>query len=148
MLIPKDQMKSTAQIHRDRDKKCIICQKPITKFKGVGANKLCREHQIEERNWGGEGMGRIDRPHTFHRKFECDECHTNILEDKRLDKITDKEVKFRIARTLIHGDHIIRRADGGDDSAENIRSLCYVCHSIKTISEKDYLKKNLKLTQE
>jgi len=43
----------------------------------------------------------------------------------------------------MHGDHNgLRKADGGDDSEENVKALCYVCHAKKTILNEDY-KKNL-----
>jgi 5-methylcytosine-specific restriction endonuclease McrA len=45
-------------------------------------------------------------------------------------------------RGVMHGDHIIRKSDGGADTAENINSLCCRCHMIKTYKEKDYLKGN------
>lgn len=108
-------------------------------MKGIGESILCREHQLEQREYGG--MGRIDRPHTFHRKFECDECGYNPKEDERLADITDKEIKHRVMRMLMHGDHAVeRKADGGGDSAENIRSLCYVCHAKKTALNEDWRK--------
>jgi 5-methylcytosine-specific restriction endonuclease McrA len=40
----------------------------------------------------------------------------------------------------MHGDHQERQADGGDDTAANIRSLCYVCHAKKTVLNEDYRK--------
>lgn len=86
-------------------------------------------------------MGRLDRPHTFQRTWECSCCSYDALEDPRLQDIEDEMIKRRVARTLIHGDHSkVRKADNGDNSAENIRSLCFVCHAKKTILEEDYLK--------
>jgi 5-methylcytosine-specific restriction endonuclease McrA len=38
------------------------------------------------------------------------------------------------------GDHIIRRADGGDDSEENVQSLCLMCNADKTILNEDWRK--------
>ena len=85
-------------------------------------------------------MGRADRPHTFHRKWECSDCGYQPLEDPRLADITDEMQKRRVARILMHGDHnTTRKADGGDDSADNIRSQCVVCHAKKTVLNKDYL---------
>jgi hypothetical protein len=86
-------------------------------------------------------MGRIDRPHTFHRDWICSECGYNVLEDPRLADIEDEMTKRRVGRVLMHGDHHgERRADGGDDSAENIKCLCVVCHARKTILNEDYKK--------
>jgi 5-methylcytosine-specific restriction endonuclease McrA len=92
-----------------------------------------------QREYGG--MGRIDRIHTFHRDWVCDECGYNALEDPRLADITDEMTKRRVARVLMHGDHQNRQADGGDNSKANIRSLCFVCHAKKTILNEDYLSK-------
>jgi hypothetical protein len=134
-----DQPKSQSQMKKELGQCCSIpgCGRPLTHMQGPGSGVLCREHQLQQREYGG--MGRIDRPHTFHRRWVCDECGTNVLEDPRLADIEDEMVKRRIARVLMHGDHSgVRRADGGDDTAENIRSLCYVCHAKKTILHEDY----------
>ena len=108
-------------------------------MEGPGSEVLCREHQLKQREYGG--MGRIDRPHTFHRDWICSECGYNVLEDPRLADIEDEMTKRRVGRVLMHGDHHgERRADGGDDSAENIKCLCVVCHAKKTILNEDYKK--------
>jgi 5-methylcytosine-specific restriction endonuclease McrA len=46
--------------------------------------------------------------------------------------------KRRVARTLMHGDHQIRAADGGEDTEENVNGICVVCHAIKTVINEDY----------
>jgi hypothetical protein len=87
------------------------------------------------------GLGRIARKHSFHRQWECSECGWNVLEDPRLADVADPDVKRSIARVLCHGDHHgERKADGGDDSAENVKALCVVCHAKKTILNKDWRK--------
>lgn len=84
----------------------------------------------------------MDRPYTFHRDWVCSECGYNSLEDPRIASIEDETERLRVARTVMHGDHNgERKADGGDDSAENVKCLCFVCHAKKTIKNKDYLKK-------
>lgn len=138
-----DKIKSNSVLIKEFGKTCKIdgCNNPLTHMQGPGEKVLCREHQIIQREYGG--MGRIDRPHTFQRDWICDECGTNILEDPRLAAIEDEMVKRRVGRTVMHGDHnIVRKADGGDDSRENVRSLCPICHAIKTILGGDYLNKN------
>ena len=135
-----DQPKTQAMIKRDMGKVCKIdgCGKPVSHMQGPGMSSLCRDHQLMQREYGG--MGRLDRPHTFHRTWECSECGYNALEDARLQDITDEMTKRRVARTLMHGDHNkTRKADGGDDSASNVISLCFVCHAKKTILNEDYL---------
>jgi 5-methylcytosine-specific restriction endonuclease McrA len=110
-------------------------------MQGPGSAVLCREHQLKQREYGG--MGRMDRPHTFHRDWICEECGYTALEDPRLVGVEDEMVKRRIARTLIHGDHNkTRRSDGGNDSKENVKSLCFVCHAVKTTLEEDYMPNN------
>jgi 5-methylcytosine-specific restriction endonuclease McrA len=134
-----DKMKNPAQLSKDMGKTCSIpgCDKPLTHMDGPGSDSLCREHQLYQREYGG--MGRLDRPHTFHRTWVCSECGTNVLEDHRLADIEDEMTKRRVARILMHGDHHgERRADGGDDTAENIKSLCFVCHAKKTVLNEDY----------
>ena len=139
-----DVIKSHAQIIKDFGKTCSIpgCTNPLTMMQGPGSGTLCREHQIMQREYGG--VGRIDRKHTFHRDWVCDECDTNVLDDPRLADVEDEMDKRRIGRILMHGDHsLTRKSDGGDDSADNVRSLCVVCHAKKTVLNKDYLNKKL-----
>lgn len=136
-----DILKSQDQIAKEFGKTCTIpgCNNPLTVMQGPGSGTLCREHQVSLREYGG--MGRIDRKHTFHRDWVCDECGINILEDPRIAAIPDEAVRKQVGRVCMHGDHNKdRKSDGGDDSAENVRSLCFVCHAIKTITQKDYLK--------
>jgi hypothetical protein len=135
-----DKEKSRYQIRRDAGKTCNIpgCCEPLTAFLGPGATTLCREHQLAQIEYGG--VGRMDRPHTFHRNanFMCDDCGWSILEDPRIKDIQDEMIKRQVARILLHGDHhITRKADGGEDTAENIRSLCVVCHAKKTVINRD-----------
>lgn len=137
-----DKLKSLSIIRKQIEGN-LTCQIPgctelLTHMKGPGEDTLCREHQLKQREYGG--MGRIDRPHSFHRKWHCVECGYNALEDPRLSDVEDEVIKHRIARILMHGDHQQRQADGGDDTAENVRSLCYVCHAKKTVINEDYRK--------
>lgn len=134
-----DKIKSQAVLEKEVGSICMIdgCGQPLTHMQGPGSGVLCREHQIEQREYGG--MGRIDRPWTFHRTWVCAECDYNALEDPRLSGVKDEMVKRRIARTLMHGDHNIKRkTDGGDNSRENVKSLCFVCHAVKTTIEEDF----------
>lgn len=134
-----DKPKTITQIKSDMGKKCKLdgCNNHLTHMQGPGQSSLCRDHQLMQREYGG--MGRLDRPHTFHRTWDCSECGYNALDDPRLQDIEDEIIKRRVARTLMHGDHhTTRKADGGNDSAENVRSLCFVCHAKKTTLNEDY----------
>jgi len=112
------------------------CNEQLTMFEGVGSNSLCREHQLKDTDCGG--MGRLDRPHTYHRDWICTGCGYDVREDPRIKAITDPILKDRAMRMYMHGDHIVRRADGGDDSADIINALCTMCHNIKTATEEDW----------
>lgn len=134
-----DKMKSMATIKKEMSYVCKVpgCNKPLTTMSGPGMDILCRDHQLYDRAYGG--MGRYDRLWTYHRKYTCDDCGYNALEDPRLQDVKNEDDKRRIARSLMHGDHLIRKADGGQDTAENIRSRCVVCHNKKTILSRDHL---------
>ena len=140
---PEDDVrKSAAVLKRQLAKNPICCvegcDQSISFFTGPGSDVLCRDHQLQQVEYGG--MGKYHRPHTFHRDWTCVECGYNSLEDHRLADILNEEDKRRIARILMHGDHQERAADGGDNSAKNVRSVCFVCHAKKTVLNKDYLK--------
>jgi 5-methylcytosine-specific restriction endonuclease McrA len=113
------------------------CQNLLTEFKGPGQEVLCREHQVEQREYGG--FGRIDRPHTFHRGFVCDECGQDARELPAIKAIQDEVVKMRAIRSIMHGDHKQLKSEGGSDAEKNIRLLCITCHNVKTQVEQDYL---------
>jgi 5-methylcytosine-specific restriction endonuclease McrA len=139
-----DQPKSIGQMKKELGKCCSIpgCGKPLTHMQGPGSGVLCRDHQLKQREYGG--MGRIDRPHTFHRKCICDHCGKDVAEEvrKKYPNIEEADpiVFNRLCRNRIIGDHIVRRADGGDDSEENLQSLCLDCDSDKTILNEDFRK--------
>jgi len=141
-----DRFKSYSQIRKEIDMCCTVegCNNPLTHFKGLGESVLCREHQLNQREYGS--TGRLDRLHTFHRTFTCDECGKNSVEevDKKYPdlKNSDPDTFYRLCRNRVIGDHQKRKADGGDDSAENIRTLCLDCNSDKTILFKDYRRRN------
>lgn len=141
-----DKRKSAAVINRQVSNKLICCldgcDRPLTQFEGPGSDSLCRHHQLKQREYNG--VGRLDRPHTFHRKWVCDHCGKDVSEEVR-KKYPDMEetdpITFnRLCRNRIIGDHIVRQADGGDDSEENLQSLCLDCNSDKTILNEDYRK--------
>ena len=138
-----DKFKSNSQIRKEFGKTCNVpgCGQPITAFRGPGSDSLCREHQLKQIEYGG--LGKMKSMHTFHREWVCKECNVNVLDDPRLADVTDEYIKRRIGRMLMHGDHHgERKADGGDDTAENVKSLCVVCHAKKTALNEDWRKPN------
>ena len=120
------------------------CNMPLTQKTGPGQDMLCRKHQKNLREFGG--TGRLDRPHTHHRKWACDECGKNVQEEVRkkfpLIEEEDPALFSRMCRNRIIGDHIVRKVDGGPDTEENIQSLCLDCNSDKTILAEDWRNKD------
>lgn len=139
-----DKVKSPAHLKKDIGKVCTLdgCNNPITHMMGPGKDVLCREHQLNLREYGG--FGRIDRPHTFHRTWVCTDCgkDVSIEVSKKYPGLAESDPKLfnRLCRNRIIADHIIRKADGGSDAAANIQSLCLDCNADKTILNEDYRK--------
>jgi hypothetical protein len=139
-----DKPKSQAQLKKELGKICSIdgCDNPLTHMEGPGSEVLCRDHQINQREYGG--YGRIDRPHTFHRADKCICCGQDINEDPRWElaqtffgiTLTEDQ-KNEIKRRYNHGDHDFRKADGGDNSKENTNAFCTFCHWVKTVINDD-----------
>ena len=139
-----DKMTGQAQLRLDIGKTCCIdgCTNQLTHMKGPGEDKLCREHQLKQREYGG--YGRIGRNHTFHRSDVCTCCGQDINDDPRWKKaqeffnvtLTDQQL-HEVKRRYNHGDHDFRKADGGDDSEENTNAFCSFCHWIKTVINND-----------
>ena len=77
--------KSTRQLKEQLEKglTCTLlgCDEALSHKQGPGGNTLCRKHHKQMREYGG--VGRLDRPHTFHRKWTCDWCGVDALEKVR-----------------------------------------------------------------
>jgi len=139
-----DNLKSLSILRRQHESGIVCsipgCGKPLSNMTGPGSDRLCREHQLQQREYGGPG--RIDRPHTFHRKWVCSHCEKDVSEKvrKKYPDLEEENPKLfnRLCRNRIIADHIVRKADGGDDSEVNIQSLCLDCNSDKTILNEDY----------
>ena len=122
---------------------CMIddCGKSLTMFRGPGDRRLCRDHQLQMREYGG--MGRIDRPHSFSREWTCAWCGYTPKDDPWFDNPPipwdDEAHKIRAMRSMLIGDHgEIRKADGGSDGKDNVQTLCRCCDAKKTVLYKDY----------
>jgi hypothetical protein len=148
-LVTEDERKSPAIIKRQLKYKLVCCidgcGKPISQMTGPGSDKLCRDHQLKQREYGG--VGRFDRPHTFHRSWICVECGVDVSIEvaKKYPGLQEQDpILFnRLCRNRVIADHKIRRADGGDDSAENVQNLCLNCNSDKTIVNEDWRRNTL-----
>lgn len=149
MLVWEDLPKKSPRKLKEQIEKeltCTVegCCKPLTQKTGPGQDLLCRKHQKNLREFGGPG--RLDRPHTHHRKWTCDHCGKDVQQEvrKKFPYIEDQDPALfsRLCRNRIIGDHIVRKADGGKDTEENIQSLCLDCNSDKTILAEDWRNKD------
>jgi len=138
----RDKLKSNAVLREQHRKgtTCMLadCDGELSVYDGPGSNSLCRTHQLMCVEYGG--MGKAERPHTFYRGWICTGCGYDPREDDiRFGHIEDEYHKIRAMRGVMHGDHIHLKSQGGQDTEENIATLCVLCHMAKTYSEKDYL---------
>ena len=144
----KDKLKSHGVLKEQTRLKAVCCMdgcsNALSIFEGPGSDVLCRDHQLKLVEYGG--VGKIDRLHTLHRKWVCDDCGVDVSAEVRKKYPTletDNPKLFnRLCRNRIIADHQVRQADGGDDSEGNIRSLCLNCNSDKTILNEDWRKGN------
>ena len=136
----KDPMKTWAKRKQifEENRTCTSpgCNEPLTHYKGPAQETCCREHQLEEIRYGG--LYRAGAAHTMQREWICAHCGYDPREDPKFNKIADPEKRQVAMRAVMHGDHIIARADGGDDSKENVQPLCVICHVIKSVDCGDY----------
>ena len=139
----KDLLKSGSvlktQVRNNIVCKLIDCNEAVSIYDGPGSNCLCRNHQLQTVEYGGQG--KPERPHTFYKSWICECCGYDPREDATILEIEDPFDQLRVMRGVMHGDHIELKSKGGNDSAENIQTLCCRCHMIKTYKEKDYLGK-------
>lgn len=142
-----DKLKSAASLKNQITKglTCSLdeCCNPLTMMQGPGDKKLCRDHQIQQREYGGPG--RIDRPWTFAREWCCVQCGYNPKEDLWFKEQiwSDEHHLYRAMRSMLIGDHIVRKTDGGTDGPSNIQTLCLMCNGKKTALNKDYQRSKL-----
>jgi len=142
----KDKLKSQgvlkAQIRSNQTCCMDGCNNPLTMFEGPGSDVLCRDDQLKLIEYGGPG--KLNRLHTLHRKWICDDCGVDVSKalSLRYPNLEQDNPKLfnRLCRNRIIGDHQIRQADGGDDSEENIKSYCLNCNADKTIINEDWRK--------
>lgn len=124
------------------------CKNPISTFTGPGANRLCREHQLQQREYGG--LGRLDRPWTFSRDWSCGWCGYSPKDDPWFTDPPipwDSEVHMHSAMsaTLV-GDHsLVRKVDGGSHGRDNVKTLCQICNAKKGALYKDFDSSTAKL---
>ena len=116
------------------------CTNPLTLYKGPGDSKLCRDHQLQLREYGG--MARLDKLYSFAKNWECDWCGYDPRKDPWFENppipFDDETHKNRAMRSMLVADHIERATDGGGHGKDNVQSLCQCCNTKKTMLNKDY----------
>lgn len=138
----QDKRKSAAQLKEqiDTSATCTLawCNEPLTTYAGPGANRLCRSHQKMQREYGG--LGRVDRPWSFSREWSCTWCGYSPKDDPWFSEQQweSEEHMNRAMRSMLTGDHIIRKADGGTDDKTNVQTLCQNCDAKKTALNHDH----------
>jgi 5-methylcytosine-specific restriction endonuclease McrA len=147
-----DKMKSQTQIRKDLGKTCTIpgCAQPLSVMSGPGSSIYCRDHQLKSKDYGG--LGKPGNPWTFHRTFTCSACNRDMGDDIRAKypgiEQSNPDLFNRLCRNRLVADHKLRRADGGEDTEENIQTLCQNCNSDKTVMEEDYLPSKFKRSKD
>lgn len=142
----KDVQLGKYAILKRKNSKCFLdgCSSNLTSFKGPGSNKLCRDHQLKLRQYGGHG--RLDRPYTFWKKDHCEECgHSPMRDNTQLLKVPEPYRNI-LGMMLLHVDHV---KVGGKDKytnqngvnhPDNLKTLCVECHMLKTYTLGDHWK--------
>ena len=147
-----DKRKSAAKLKEQFEKKltCCLdgCNNLLTTYDGPGSNKLCRDHQLQQREYGG--LGRVDRPWSFSREWSCAWCGYSPKEDPWFDNPPvpfDSEVhKNQVMRSTLIGDHSHRKVEGGGHGKDNVQTLCRTCDGKKTALFKDFVKTTTEVT--
>lgn len=93
----------------------------------------CEDHQVSHA-WKGSNK--------FSNGWKWSRLKNNALQ--RDNFLCVKCIEKGEPRRAEEVDHIIPRSRGGSDDQSNLMSLCSRCHSIKTKSESNFAKKNIR----
>ena len=141
----KDRKYNDSVIERRKDLKCFLdgCDRPLTHYNGPGSLKLCREHQLMQRDYGGHG--RYDRPYTFWKKDHCEDCgHTPHKDNKKIKELPEP-TRTILSMMMLHVDHkkagrsAKKTGEGGVNHPRNLVTLCQECHMLKTYTKGDHV---------
>lgn len=142
----KDAETIREQLEQKTSCKAPDCTSFITQFRGPGDRHLCREHQLQQVEYGG--LGKLNRPWTFSREWSCNWCGYSPKDDLWFDNppipFDDETHKHRVMRSMLVGDHNQERnVDGGSHGKGNVQTLCQNCNAKKTMLHKDYLRSKI-----
>jgi len=113
------------------------CKQLLTPFEGPGSDKYCREHQLKLMDYGG--LAKVSKEHSFSRKEFCEVCGWEPASDPRISSIEDPVVKNMVIRSVLDVDHI--DGDHFNNDPKNHQTACKICHAIKTMVNRDFLRK-------
>lgn len=92
----------------------------------------CEAHQ-SDRKLGTFADGRRSTRHERGYGSEWEKIRKRILSrDKGLCQVCKANDRVSVARQV---DHIIPKAEGGQDEDDNLQSICITCHQLKTAAE-------------
>jgi len=135
----KDQMLSERSIQRRGNRQCVLdgCNRPLTHYKGPCSQRLCRDHQLMLKQYGGPS--RIDRPWTFWKKDHCEECgHMPSRDNPKIAELGEAE-RSVVGMMMLHVDHVVANKTK-NNHPDNLRTLCQECHMLKTWANGDHVK--------
>ena len=97
----------------DQDRTCRECKGPL---KSLRQSRFC-SHEHSRLFWNKRSWPGVKYLVHVRDDWTCRECG----------------VRYPNNRTLLHGDHIVPIADGGDElDLDNVRTLCVPCHKAVT----------------
>ncbi len=143
----QDKMFGPKVIERRQNTVCMVdgCDKPLTSYSGPASTKLCREHQLLLREYGGNA--RVDRPYTFWKKDHCQECgHVPMRDNPKIAEL-EKPYDRILGMMMLDVDHIDKPNDpklkyklikNGVNHPNNLITLCKECHQLKTYTKGDH----------
>jgi 5-methylcytosine-specific restriction protein A len=103
--------------------------------------KQRRATQPKQSNWNRRASRQergYGRAHDLMRE--------QVLREEPLCRLCREAVPPRVAASVI-ADHIMPKAEGGDDDRTNYQGLCHPCHRAKTTAEAARAKRRLRATR-
>lgn len=106
--------------------RAALCPKKTTERHGY-----CEAHKDQARGWERHQRGRTAHQQGYGSRWR--KLRALIMErDKWLCQACKRQGRASPAYAV---DHIVNRAEGGDDSPENLEAICRSCHQRKTQEE-------------
>ena len=109
------------------------CRKPACPQTTIHRSGLCEKHQKTDNGWQ---QWQKRKGNTTQRGYGADwrKIRRRILE--RDHHLCQEHLKQGVITPGNHVDHIVPKAQGGDNSDANLQTLCATCHYRKTGTER------------